>query len=73
MNQETPKGNYLVLVSVQTLSKNGHCIKNSMLSFGSSMQSHAESDGNYVKKSFLDPTRAKSYEKSELGHIRTDC
>ena len=37
---------------------------------GFSTQSHAESFGNYIKKSFLDPKRAKSYEKSAFGYVQ---
>ena len=35
------------------------------------MQNHAESYGNYVKKSVLDPNRAKFDENSEFGYVRT--
>ena len=39
--------------------------------FNFSTQNHAESFGNYLKKSALDPKRAKLNQKSEFGHVRT--
>ena len=37
---------------------------------GSSTQNHAESYGNYGKNAFVDPKRAKFYEKSEFWHVQ---
>ena len=37
----------------------------------SSTQNHAESSGNYLKNSVLDPKRAKLNQNSDSGHVRT--
>ena len=37
----------------------------------SSVQNHAESFGNYVKNSVLDPKHAKLNQNSDFGHVRT--
>ena len=36
-----------------------------------STQNHAESFGNYINKSVLDPKRAKFHQQLEFGHVRT--
>ena len=36
----------------------------------SSMQNHAESSGNFIKKVVLEPIRAKLNQKSEHGHVQ---
>ena len=47
------------------------CFKSFMHFLGFSMQSHAESCGNYVEKSCLDPKHTKIDKRSELGHVQT--
>ena len=37
----------------------------------SSTQNHAESFRNFLKKSVWDPRRAKLYQNSDFGHVRT--